>query len=461
VTGALAGLALPVLATWLVLRAWRLDAATPSALVTAAVAFGVGVGLSALTTIWMLALGLRLGPSLQALDALLWVALAAAAWRRLRAAPPRRQTPPGAGERSGPWVWAARAAFAAVAGVALLTLAAEYAAQPHGQWDAWAIWNQKARFLFRGGPQWTAMLGVDFANPGHPLLVPAAVARLWMYAGGELTAVPALLASLFGVAAVAIVMGALGLDRARAWVAGAVLLAPAGYLKQVVSQQADVPVGFFIVATLALLRRDQVAAWLDEGGTRATLLLAGMLAGFAAWTKNEGLVMLGIATLLVGWIVLRHGRPRQAAWWVVGAVPAGLTVLWFKLLMAPVAPQYLDENSGTMALLADLFSPERHATVWPLVWCDLSEWGGARAAGVAPAAIAVALAAACTRDSRAARGLVAAVALMLAVYYAVYLVSPLDIVWPVDTTVGRLLAQLWPVLVLAAFSWTGRVLRIP
>ena len=455
-TGALAGLALPVLAVWLGLRACRLEATRGSRLVTLSAAVGLGVGLSALTTIWVLALGLRLGPAFVAMDATLWVALAAVAGHHLRAGTAAPRAPAAGGAcRADVAVWVARAAFAAVAVLAVLTLAAEYAAQPHGQWDAWAIWNQKARFLLRGGAQWTAVLAVDFSNPGHPLLAPAAIARLWAYAGGEMTAVPALLHSLFGASAVAIVMGALGLGRARAWVAGAVLLAPASYLKQVVSQQADVPVGFFIVATLVLLRTDRVEAWLDEGGTRATLLLAGLLAGLAAWTKNEGLVLLGITALLVGWILVRHGRPRQAAWWVAGTMPAGLTVLWFKGIMAPGAPAYLGEGSGAAALLWALVGPERHATVWPLVWDDVARWGGAMATGVAPVAMVAALAVACVPGHRAARGTVAAIALMLAGYYAVYLVSPLEIVWLVDTTVGRLLAQLWPALVLAAFSLGG------
>ncbi|CAB1074541.1 hypothetical protein D1AOALGA4SA_2360, partial [Olavius algarvensis Delta 1 endosymbiont] len=29
-----------------------------------------------------------------------------------------------------------------------------YGDSPHGKWDAWAIWNFRARWLFRGGDQW-------------------------------------------------------------------------------------------------------------------------------------------------------------------------------------------------------------------------------------------------------------------------------------------------------------------
>ena len=73
--------------------------------------------------------------------------------------------------------WLARAAFVAVLALVLAAQAIEYARAPHGQWDAWAIWNQKARFLLRGGPEdWRGMLSIAWANAGHPMLVSASVA---------------------------------------------------------------------------------------------------------------------------------------------------------------------------------------------------------------------------------------------------------------------------------------------
>ena len=48
---------------------------------------------------------------------------------------------------------------------------------------------------------------------------------------------------------------------------------------------------------------------------------------------------------------------------------------------------------------------------------------------------------------------------MLAGFYGVYLVTPLDVGWLIATTLERLLTQLWPVLVLAAFS--GKLRKEP
>ena len=95
--------------------------------------------------------------------------------------------------------------------VALVSVIVSALASPHGDWDAWAIWNQHARFLFRGGGSdaWRAFLAINWSQPDYPLLLPASVARVWAYAGHESTLGPALIAIVFGIASVALVVTAL------------------------------------------------------------------------------------------------------------------------------------------------------------------------------------------------------------------------------------------------------------
>ena len=88
--------------------------------------------------------------------------------------------------------------------LALLALAVAsswlgWARFPHGQWDAWSIWNLRARSIFRGAPDWPALFSpaIAWSNPDYPLLLPLTVARLWAYEGREGTAIPAMVAMLF------------------------------------------------------------------------------------------------------------------------------------------------------------------------------------------------------------------------------------------------------------------------
>lgn len=81
------------------------------------------------------------------------------------------------------WLWLV---FGAVAGVAACSLALILLASPHGEWDAWSIWNLRARFLFRAteaAAPFDPLL--NWSHPNYPLLVPASIAGLWTWNGGE------------------------------------------------------------------------------------------------------------------------------------------------------------------------------------------------------------------------------------------------------------------------------------
>lgn len=454
--GAVVGLLLPAVAVWLWILALQLHRAIGSRAITVAVAACAGLGLSSVSTMWLVALGVVIGPRFVAADALLWTAIGAAAWWRLGrdgcAREWRAETPASHSPRPLTTTdWLVRALFGVIAVVAVVTAVTEYAAAPHGQWDAWAIWNQKARFLFRGGDEWTAVLAIDWSNPSHPLLVSAAVARLWAYVGAELTIVPATFGMVFGTAIVAAVMGALDVRRASAWIAGSVLLAPGTFIQQVASQQADVPFAFFMVSTLIMLRPDRITSWPEAHDGRGRLLLAGTLASLAAWTKNEGVLLVVAAALFAAWMAIRGGRPRRMAWFVVGAAPVLLTLVWFKLAVAPVPPPYLPEAPTFATLTELLFGPERHAIVDALMWQRVSAWGGPLAAGVVPLGLVAVALVAVTRTGRSARAVLAAVGFMLVGYYVVYLLTPLDVEWLISTTFDRVIVQIWPSLVLAGF----------
>ncbi|HEY6506721.1 MAG TPA: hypothetical protein VIY56_01830, partial [Vicinamibacterales bacterium] len=345
---ALAGLLLPAVAAWWVLRALRLSVPGDSRVLTMAVACALGIGAASLVTFGALSWGAFPGRPFVAADAGLWLGLSAGArwWTRGR---PDGETGLRVG-RVPAWTatdWLVRVACVAIVVASCSVPVIEYLRSPHGQWDAWAIWNQKARFLFRAGEDWTASMSIPWSQPGHPLLVSLSVARLWAYAGAELTVVPALLSGAFGAVTVAIVMGALDVGRTRAWVAGSVLVAPLTFSHLVAAQTADLPFGMFVVASLAMLRQDDPAAWRQPGRARSALLLAGALGGLSIWTKNEGTVFLLASACLVAGVALRHGRWQDAVWWIAGVAPLAAVVGYFKLVLATVPPEYVAGSGST------------------------------------------------------------------------------------------------------------------
>jgi hypothetical protein len=447
---AVAGLALPVAAMWAALLASGVRSTSQSRLMTAVLAFGTGVGLSSMIAVLSVTSGIGLDRRFVAFDAALWITLAVVSLWRVRRDVREPSMVSGRDRHATALDWAARAGFAAVALMVVGAEVVEFLRSPHGQWDAWAIWNQKARFLVRGGTDdWHAMLAISWANPGHPMLVSASVARLWAYAGSELTLIPAAIAVLFGAAIAAAVIAALDATRPRAWIAGAFVIAPTTFVHQVAAQTADLPLAFFMAIALIMLR-DYFTA--DNAATRRkALILAGMFVALAAWTKNEGVMLFAATSLVVGWCLLRRRQLADTMWWIGGAAPIAI-VAWYKLVVAPVAPEYMPATETVASTAARFFDPERWLLTASLVARYMVRWGGALATGVLPITIAAAVAAALPSTGRSFRYLLATLVMMTAGYAALWLSAPFDAEWIVTTTFDRLMIQLWPSLVVIAFS---------
>src|SRR5262245_10409252 len=115
------------------------------------------------------------------------------------------------------------AVFAAIAFTLMLDL------KHDGEWDASAVWNMKARFIFRSSEDPVSRIvdpALSDSNPDYPLLLPALVARGWHYAGQTSAIVPISLAAFFSLLTVLIVVSGIQLvtSRSQARLSGCLLL---------------------------------------------------------------------------------------------------------------------------------------------------------------------------------------------------------------------------------------------
>ncbi|HKI38186.1 MAG TPA: glycosyltransferase family 39 protein [Gemmataceae bacterium] len=349
------------------------------------------------------------------------------------------------------WTWAIWAAFGLVLLAALATLGLALARTPHGEIDAWQIWNLHARLLTRGGDEWRepfARLSALY-HPDYPLLVPAAVARGWTCAGEESTLVPRLVAFLFAAATVGLLVAGLTLLRtpAQGCLAGLVLLATPPYLRYTAAQYGDVPLGLYFLAGVLLFEvRDRL-----RSGSERLPVLAGVVAGMAAWTKNEGQLFV-IATLLarlvVAWAGGRASRPapRALVAFAAGLLPFAAALAYFKLGVAPTNDLVAGQEGG--ATLPRLLDGER-------LWEVVSGMVEALVTVVGGAVLVLALYAALLGRARGdgGRGLhtLTVLAILLAGYALVYLTTPLPLSLHIFLSADRLWLQLWPCALLLFF----------
>lgn len=316
-----------------------------------------------------------------------------------------------------------------------------YHQEPYGGWDAWAIWNLHARLILRGGADWPQLLRapqLSWTHPDYPPLVSTSVARVWSWTGAEVSLGGALVSVAFAAATVALLLAVVACRRGRgpALLGALLLIATPFFLTFAPNQHADIPLGAFVLAAVALVAS-------GEG----FYPLAGLCTALAAWTKNEGLLFALLFTLVCVASAWRRGEKRQAGAFLLALGLGLLPTIYFKLALAPPNDLVSAPADGRFAQLWD---GSRHALILSSLWRDVRGFGEWQ---IAPY-LALALPFVAWRGRRplvaAERVIPAMLLLMLAGYYAVYLLSPQDLAWHLDSSLVRLLMQLWP---LALLGW--------
>jgi hypothetical protein len=445
----LVAVALPVLPMYVALSKLARPDASVDRTVAAAAAPALSLGFAS-SIYFLLVLVTRTHANAVRLDAVMW--LLANLWCVSQGLQALRRPRSIAVAAPGIRRWRPGIAAAAVGCTTLLVVAAvdvwlQWRMNPHGMWDAWAIWNLHARAYFRAAPDWSAVFSplIGWSNPDYPPLVAVTIARVWAYHGRESTLVPAFMSVLFAGSSLALVI--VSAARLRGWtiglLSGMALLMARTYAFQTACQCADVPIGFFILVAIVFM----TLGWGEREPARF-FAVAGLAAGCAALTKNEGAPLM----LLVGFVaLLKAPRVQSLTGAALGAALPLVALTIFKVRLAP--SNYLFELQTPAALRAKLQDPARWSNVFGQIADRVPAWGEVWMGALACLAVAAALTARRDRASRhrAATALLL-VAAMLVSYGVIYVVTPLPLDWQIATSFDRLFTQIWPALVWAAFQ---------
>jgi hypothetical protein len=326
---------------------------------------------------------------------------------------------------------------------------------PSGWSDAMTIWNFRARGIFRDGIHWRdhfSSLPIPWLLD-YPLLLPASVVRGWTYAGGETAAAPAALSLLFTLGMAGLICSAVTALRGKSqgYLAGVVLMGCSLLIVNAESLGADLPLAFFFTATAVLITFHLELS----GGSHGVLALAGMAAGFSAWTKNEGLLFIFSVTAAYLAVAPSAGglkaRLRQLLFFAAGLLPVLIIVIYFKTRLAP--PNELASAMMSQKAVDNLLDYHRYVTVLRgfkdriLLYCGR----GVNLAYLLPIYLVCAGAALRPERRRSVVFMAIWICLMLAGYSLTYLMTPYDLTWHINTSMDRLLLQLWPAVVFLFF----------
>jgi hypothetical protein len=416
-------------------------------------AFGIPAGIGIISTLYFLlaVLGVAASPlAVLLMNAVLAAAAAVLAWK----APAIPAAAPVVPARPGfRWNWLLALSFGVSFAFVMAGLVTVAESAPYGDWDAWSIWNLRAKFLSGLSGPFQGFTTSPYTGHGdYPLLLPGFIAQVWAAQGGTPQWVPAATGLVFLFAILALLFGVLAVLRttSTALLAGLAALSAVSFLYLTVMQYADLPLACYYLAAVALV----VLGLHSTERSRRTLALAGVFASFAAWTKNEGLLFLLVLTVCVFLLpALREGWKRglaAAAPFALSALPVLLVTLGFKLLFAPTPDRLLRQSAeqlvqraadaGRWGAIAKAFALE--------VWTFGQPWSHLLLLAILAVALRFRL------EPRLATGVATAalaLALVLGGYYAVYLFTPENLAWHLETSLSRLYGQLWPSFLLVFF----------
>ena len=318
--------------------------------------------------------------------------------------------------------------------------------------DAWAIWKLKARYLFYSPNLWQDMFRVplNFSHLDYPLFYPLSLLFGWRIEGQDSMWAPLAISGLFTMAtAGALVAYLLPLGRARAWLAGALLVSTPHFIGMGASQYADILVAYFALTT---------AICLIEGFRKCSgrhLVIAGFLAGANSFVKNEGILLFlaffialcGVSALAGQ--ALRKDRGRGVVCFVLGALPYLAATLSFKckaafpndvitverLITALTSAEWLRRLPEVLAYLGREILEENK---WVYGWVIF----GAFLIGHLRQLL----------DRKGPLLLLVSFMIVAAGYVAVYLITPIDLMVHLTTSVDRLMLQLLPLAILLMFD---------
>ncbi len=294
-----------------------------------------------------------------------------------------------------------------------------------------------------------------WSHPDYPLLLPLNVARVWALLGERSVLAPVILGLLFQLSLVGLLATSVRLQRGalQGLLAGGMGIAVL-FVSLNFRQYADIPLAYFFLAANVLLFMGDTPARKGPGPA----LLAGLMTGAALWTKNEGWALLVADHRSQA--AARPGQPqapgaRGPLVWLLPARAAAALTGGCILQARPGASQRHrrgiehgchQEQAGRSLPLSDHFQ-SRPQPIYPLRQPGVARHPPAWGMGMLPLLLGYGVLVGISfpkEQRRAILALLLRVVIVAGVYFMIYLLTPNNLAWQLNTSLDRLVTQILP-----------------
>jgi hypothetical protein len=174
---------------------------------------------------------------------------------------------------------------------------------PYGGWDAWQVWNFKAKFILLGENHWRNMFDPALwrTSPHYPLFLPLVNVWGWILAEDPSPFVPMFTAILFTFLTVGVLFSGLReiTDKRLSVLPALLLVSLPSFVQSAASQYSDITCGYYLLAAVFCLTYGHTEK------IKEFTFLSGLFLGFLTFTKNEGalaaIILTGLAFPYILW----------------------------------------------------------------------------------------------------------------------------------------------------------------
>jgi len=213
---------------------------------------------------------------------------------------------------------------------------------------------------------------------------------------------------------------------------------------------ADVPISYFLLCSLVLFALHDY----EKTQGKQYLIMAGIFVGLSTWTKNEGwLFLCSIISARLILVIFNSGLSksfREIIWPLVGAAPVLLVVIIFKVKY--YSQSYLISGNNLHQIAGFLIDPERYWLILKSFFLESFKVGKGLIF-ILPILILVFRRTKYEGQKINLRFILLAIIFILTGFFIVYLTTPLDLQWQLNTSMRRILLQLFPSTLFLVFTY--------
>lgn len=312
----------------------------------------------------------------------------------------------------------------------------------YGDFDAWALWNTRAKDLY-DIQYWKRMFldNLVMSHSDYPLMLASLVAFLWKIINSTSFVVPLIFSFFLIVVIPLFVYHSLNYkseNKALAWIGLLVIVADTKFQILASAQCADTLLSIFILATFVLYNDFKFSSG-------KVIYIIGFICASCMWIKNEGILFFLVFSII--FCIKSFKSLNQLLKYIIGAILPILVVVSFKLLYAPTNDLVSANNSSKSTLIHNVTDISRYIYILNFSMKLLVDnfWS----------VLVMLLFAIIFYWKSLFTSSFLIVLLLLGGYFFVYLNTPYDLQWHLYTSLYRLLYHIYPSLIYLLLASVG------